>query len=274
LLDDTIVRLGYRRYLVEDSTQVGCSYPVVGTALPGGGIFLLDIVLDELGLGRQHVITPFPLSKPARFTEAVPLNLISMFPNSYAAAQELFEGIKRNNYILGSIPFSTNGLEIVNRNGFKKIVMVRDRRDAAVALAGSLRGVTYPLSKYFRSLPGNSAFLMAVIKGVTPLESGPDNGSLAGINQMVEHIDKWSNQPDTLTVTYEQLVGEAGGGTKTNQIAAVTAMCVYLGIELTASAIEGIVENINRRITYKVKEGYIGQWQDYFSKEHLEAIEI
>jgi hypothetical protein len=273
LLDDSIEQFGYKKYQPLGNLPATLPYPVLAITYPGAGLYLLDVVLDTLGLGRQFIIPPYPLSRPAEPDRAVPLDMLTMHRHTYAAVQDLLEEVKNNRYALGYIPFSETGLNIVNRLGFKKIVMGRDRRDAAVALARSLPGSDYPVSGYLRQLPDDAARLMATIKGVTVLESGNAQAFLLSNGELFQHLARWSRQPDTMVVDYADLVGEAGGGSQTRQKAALTEICKYLGIEGNPGYIDFAVSSINQRATPPVIEGAINQWETHFSLQHLRAIE-
>ena len=142
----------------------------------------------------------------------------------------------------------------------------RDRHDAALALTRLLAKGIYPVSAYLKSLPDEPARLAAVMAGVDSLDTGNKAAFLLSNQEMFQHLSDWSSQPDTLTVTYEDLVGEVGGGSTASQLAAVTEMCLYFGIEVTPAVVEDIVNRLNRRTSSKVIDGPIGQWKEYLNK--------
>lgn len=258
LLDDNIEQFGYTKYLIDTNSSAACDYSVLAISAPGAGLYLLDIVLDEIGLGREFIISQFPYSYSVEADKAVPLNLLSMYHNSYEAAQTLLGSIKRNKYALSYMPFSENGLQIVERTGLKRLVMLRNPSDAAKTLSRSLPRGNYPISAYFRSLPDNRFKFMAVINGISSTQSGSEQAFLLSNSEIFQHLAKWSRVPDTLVVHYEDLVGEIGGGSKARQFMSLTTICNYLGIRWTAQFLELISRNLERRFSPLMIEDNIG----------------
>jgi hypothetical protein len=272
LLDERAEQLGYTSSTATSLTSA--TSPALALTLPGAGLFLLDLALDELGLGRQFFLKPFPIAGPFDPMGTVPINLLNMQPNSYKEVYDHFARVTSGKYALTYMPYSRNGLKLVDQIGFKKIILVRDPRDVAIALCRYLStGLESPLIPYYQSLPSDDDRLMTTIRGVTELRTSQEPSFLLSIGEMLNHLLNWIKQPDTLVVRYEDLVGKAGGGSLNKQIEVLAKISDYLGLEKTSTSLKFVAENINQRSKDSVLEGYIGEWESNFKSQHIKAFE-
>ena len=77
----------------------------------------------------------------------------------------------------------------------------------------------------FKKLHNDSERLHAVIEGYDN-----DFGSLIGPNSMYDSMLQWKNQSTNLTIKFEDLVGQKGGGTLEKQIKAIRSIIAHLRI--------------------------------------------
>ena len=282
LLSDLIEQFGYKKYFDEPAAplQQTCDYPVLAVTVPGAGVCLLDLILDELGLGRQKSFLKWSYPDHSTVPEQykVSLDRLIWTSNSVELFENLLEEAKPNRYLLGYFPFSEKWSEMAAQKRFKKIILVRNRPDTAVALvrqtANGFPWVNPFIERYFRSLPDDKSRFWAAIQGVTPDQdqTGDPTGFLASNKEFFECLDSWSNDPDTLVVSYESLAGKAAGGSEAAQSAAIASICQFLGLELGENCRANIIKRVNRRVNPLVLEGSIGQGQQYLTQDQIEAL--
>ncbi len=90
------------------------------------------------------------------------------------------------------------------------------------------------------------------------------------ITQFYNAFLGWQSSPLCLTVRFEDLVGENGGGSKESQLKVIKAIVKHLDIPLTEKEIQ---ENVVDKLfggTFSFREGKIGCWKHGFTPEHKE----
>ncbi|QDO96342.1 hypothetical protein FNB15_03185 [Ferrovibrio terrae] len=152
------------------------------------------------------------------------------------------------------------------------LFLVRDPRDVAVSLAHFLHAPPQqfhdnknlpPLYSswhpYFSTMPDQYERLLRVIEGG---DGWPD------LKHFLAPFEPWSSQPNTVMLRYEDLVGEAGGGTTERQQMAVWQFqlaCHFPGT--TASLCQKLYDTGSA--TYRA--GRIGSHLEEFQQAHIDA---
>jgi hypothetical protein len=82
----------------------------------------------------------------------------------------------------------------------------------------------------------------------------------------------WATLPNTYTIRFEDLVGEAGNGSKKKQKETISFVFSLLHKELTEEKLDWIVDNLfgypQDRISWTFRKGCIGEWKVYFQDHH------
>jgi hypothetical protein len=73
-----------------------------------------------------------------------------------------------------------------------------------------------------------------------------------------------------LPVSFEDLVGEQGGGSRDRQHDAVNRILTFLEVDADPAA---VAEKIFNRRSFTFRQGRIGRWQRHFTPRHLELFE-
>ena len=167
-------------------------------------------------------------------------------------------------------------LDILREFRCKTLFIYRDLRDVAVSHA---RWITKEERIFLHDLYLNyKSFdkqLMSSIQGVplgTPFGS---NISQPDIGTDFLRWKGWINDPETLAVKFEDLVGERGGGSEDKRLYIVEQILDYLGINLSPKQIESqfasSVLNPEESHTFKKGgKGSIGDWKTVFQESHKE----
>lgn len=152
----------------------------------------------------------------------------------------------------------------LTKQGIKTLFLIRDPRDVVISNYKYVNEIdtTHYSHKFIASLPDDDARLAAVINGI--------DGAVASVDELWRRFDGWLNDPNTLVVRYEDLIGEQGGGARDAQLASIRAISLHLGLHLSPSVIEHVGKNVYSTKSSTFRKGKIGNWKDVFSDEHVE----
>ncbi|MDD3627263.1 MAG: sulfotransferase domain-containing protein [bacterium] len=183
--------------------------------------------------------------------------------------------------------------EIFKRLNYKMIIIIRDPRDVTASLANySLKTKSYRLHRFFKNLKNFDEVLKYTITGVTPEEFQKKlklyvfiqkiknklglrclpyrNLMEASVRNRFDNFIQWTKKPDFLTVKFEDLVGEKGGGSRERQEQAIRAIFKYLQIPEDGERINYLCENIFSPKSKTFHKGQIGGFKDIYKPEHKE----
>lgn len=85
-----------------------------------------------------------------------------------------------------------------------------------------------------------------------------------------EHAVSFLHHPRVCTVSFEELVGPEGGGSRSKQRAAVNRVAEHLGLAVEP---EPIAANLFDRASFTFRTGQIGGWRDAFTTSHRALFE-
>ncbi len=167
-------------------------------------------------------------------------------------------------------------LTVLQEFNCKVLFIYRDLRDVAVSHA---RWVTKEERIFLHDIyQQHSSFeeqLMSSIKGVplgSPLGS---NVSQPDIGTDFARWRGWIDDPNTMAVKFEDLVGERGGGSEDKRLYVVEQILDYLGINLSTQQIKskfasGALDPEESHTFKKGGKGSIGGWKNVFQEFHKE----
>jgi len=178
--------------------------------------------------------------------------------------------------------------DLRNNINLKRIICIRDLRDICVSMVYHIR------KKGWAGLNTNNpkawnAFLqlsfdeqlLSVInyECYSPLPDDQWNLSMVARQAL-----QYCKEPDVLVCSYENLVGEKGGGTQKEQLWTLARINQFLNLALSENELIEISSKIygNEHAPFGKKEGFttlestyrnakIGSWKEAFKEEHKEA---
>jgi hypothetical protein len=146
--------------------------------------------------------------------------------------------------------------------------VIRDPRDVIVSLVHHVRKIrsNYLHWDYAR-LPSDKARLMAAIRGLANHDGSPKS---QGIVEKLEVTLGWTEAKAVLTLRFEDLISERGGGSAENQSAAIRRIGSHLGWDIDkAEALLIGNEAFGKGRTFR--RGMIGGWREVFDDELKET---
>ena len=154
----------------------------------------------------------------------------------------------------------------------RTICIIRDLRDVAVSLAYYLakKKNQHRLQHYFELLDSDDARFMAAILGASH-KLFPDCSSPNTLGEFAMAFLPWLKDPNCLTIRFEDLIGSNGEKSDQRQLEAIQAMINYLDLDVSQENIIHVSKQLFSRNSPTFRKGQIGDWQNYFSKEHKQV---
>jgi len=150
--------------------------------------------------------------------------------------------------------------------GMKTVCIIRDPRDVAVSSMHYIKQQRGHFAhEAYTSLPSDHARLLLSIRG----------GELAGhrlrsLGERYRQFSGWGQDPNTVVVRFEDLVGPKGGGSAAVQRRTVERVAAHLDLGLDEQGVVSVTENLFG-VGRTFRKGQIGGWRDEFSQEHERA---
>lgn len=164
-------------------------------------------------------------------------------------------------HVMAHLPYAPEAGQTLAGYGFKTVLMVRDPRDVAVSLYKfALRKRRHPLRPYFASLPDDHTRLKMAIIGNLDVAYG-------GIGPRFRSYMPWAEHGSFL-LTFEDLVGEKGGGSNQRQQQTIHQLAEHIGLSLTPAQRNDVAANLFDPHSRTFRKGVIGDWRNQFTPEH------
>ncbi len=169
-------------------------------------------------------------------------------------------------FLRSHLYYSEKYAQHLNNEKIIKFFVYRDPRDQAVSLA------FYMLKQinvwpHIKNISFDDLLLDIIIQGSTFNNMPP---SVKGVAQLYEAYMPWMQEPNILSIRFEDLVGSKGGGSAEMQIFTLQKIAEHLDLDLSREKIDSIAEKLFGG-TETFREGKIGSWKKYFKEQHREA---
>lgn len=153
---------------------------------------------------------------------------------------------------------------------FKQIVLLRDPRDVVVSHTFFVkRWRSHQLHKYYiETLKSDEDRILAEIRG---LDQGTTNLLHLSIREVFDGFIPWLNDPSTLVVRFEDLVGPLGGGDSEKQLAQIQRIGDFAERPLDQDQARQIAQKMYAKTSVTFRKGQIGDWRNHFTEVHRRA---
>lgn len=250
---------GRKQTISNNLLRVGClARYITGTenriilnSIPKSGTHLLSKIIKESGIIKNSGFF---------FADIHHGRII----RDYRDSELYFKYISKNCYLGSHMPYSPENESMVNKYGYKMILMVRDPRDVLVSqLHHCLNRSTNRAHKYIIERSTREEQLKSFLYGFEPSNDMPVVESIA---KYYERYEKWISN-GALVVRFEDLVGNKGGGKDSVQLETVKRIMNYI----SDSPIEEDVINEKARLisdnvfdtkSNTFRSGQIGGWSN------------
>jgi hypothetical protein len=157
--------------------------------------------------------------------------------------------------------------KILEELQFKQNILLRDPRDVAVSHAYYVKHLhSHPLHKYYvDTLKSDEERILADIMGS---ERGTTDFPRLSIHAVFDGFMPWLDDPATLVVRFEDLVGPLGGGDRDTQLAEIKRIGDFVERHLEPEQVRLIAEKMYAKTSATFRKGQIGDWQNHFTETH------
>lgn len=226
------------------------------------------IVLNSLPKAGTHLIR--------RMVEAVPYMRPS-YPTIFSGRSEQIpsavrriRALSRGQYVSAHMPYDLAIQAALSQRQARHVLLIRDPRDVVISFMKYATGMdrTHWLHTYLQGLSDDESRLAACIRGVYPDEPvhplhQPD------VATDFKRYARWSGEEGVLTLRFEDLIGERGGGDRQRQIEGVGRLMDFIGYPLEPHRLEGIADNsFGKGSTFN--RGKTGSWKSVFTEPNKE----
>jgi sulfotransferase 6B1 len=161
--------------------------------------------------------------------------------------------------------------DLVKELQFKQIILLRDPRDAVVSsMFFTKREPWLQHHKYYtEALESDEERIMATIRGF-----GPDVATdhpRASIRERFEGYIPWLDDPSTLVVRFEDLIGQRGGGVSEKQLDEIERIGAFVERPLSREQTQQIAQKMYSKGSLTFRKGIAGDWRNHFTEDHRRA---
>ena len=248
---------------------MGMRQPVLVNSLPKSGTNLLTSILELFPSLRFQQLT---LNRNLRWH---PLNLLPSADRClvgvdqpvWVTGRTLRHVLKKagpSTYCSGHLPHSPVLESALLDLTIKTAVVLRDPRDVVVSqIFHVMQRKSHFLHSHFSSLPSDRERLMVAIAGI---QDHRGRQIATGIREKLLMMSPWFSTSEAQIFFFEELVGEAGGGSREAQEAAILRLAELVGIALTTRKVREIgASAFGTGSTFR--SGRTGGWRQHFDDE-------
>lgn len=248
-------------------------------SIPKAGAHLAEKALAALGcergqgplgsstvFGRQQLVKSLT-RRPWVSAEVVLVGIEVVAPVSASWLRRRLARVEPGHYLRGHVQHSGAFAALLDEFEYRVLHVVRDPRDVVVSHAHyMLARPRHPFHRFYQELDGwNERLAFSITGGWIP-----GAGYLVSIAERYRLMEAWRAFPGALTLRFEEMVGERGGGTTSAQRESLRRLAELIGrpeVDPVAIA-QGIFGGSST-----FRKGRIGGWEESFEREHRELFD-
>ena len=170
--------------------------------------------------------------------------------------------LKKGQFLVSHLYYQEAFMEILMKYDIKPILLVRDPRDVVLSNVNYVTRANkkHRLHDFVAShLKADRDRLHFFIKG----SRSPHEYSIA---ELLEKFHPWTQSGKVLTIRFEDLIGEAGGGSAKKQRQSVELLLDFIGVQLNAEQKMAMIQKIFHTGSKTFNKGRINQWKKRFNE--------
>lgn len=182
--------------------------------------------------------------------------------------EQTLHTIQAGHYATAHFVFQQDLADLMVNIGIRILFIVRDPRDIALSFAKYVsRNQVHFLYEYFQTLSEEERIMTSIVGTVDRVAQAPRQFN---IKVQVNNMLPWRWQPNVYTTKFEQLIGEAGGGSNQEQFAELSCIANHIGVHCSTKQLRNVASQLFGG-TATFRKGSIGDWRTHFTHEHKQA---
>jgi len=187
----------------------------------------------------------------------------------WQAVHRVLRTIRNGQFLTAHFPARGPLFPLLDRLGFRTILMLRDPRDVVVSHAYYVtRSERHHLHNRYNALPTIEDRLMASIAGFPSDQHGR---GLISIGKRLGGYMPWLQAPETYVCRFEDLVGPNGGGSDEAQRNEIFSIGRHVNRPLDEPTAQRLAGRIWSPRSSTFRGGRAGDWTNHFSQAHKAA---
>jgi hypothetical protein len=240
---------------------------VLITSIPKSGTHLLEQLIQVIGLTlpyeRQGVLQFYGWQPQENKRVQDDLEYVTRMIGS----------IKPGRYLEAHLIPDPRIIEAAERAGVRVIFIYRDPR--AVVWSHVNHVFRFKGSKfhefYTTRMPSREACIDLVIRGAQSYPVEFPEYWLPDIRSSYSKFLGWRDQPSCLSVKFEELIGDQGGGSTERQLQTVEHILDYIGFPYDQAALHRYSTQVYSQKTQTFFQGKTDAWRDAFTAENIQT---
>jgi sulfotransferase 6B1 len=171
-------------------------------------------------------------------------------------------------FVTAHARFHPDFSDLVKELRFKHVLLLRDPRDVAVSHAFYMLqdALHQHYGYYTKTLKSDEERLMASIRGFKNAENW-----LLPVGESFGAYLPWTNDPSTLAVRFEDLIGLHGGGDAEKQLDEIVRIGSFVERPLSREQASQIARKMYGKGGLTFRKGRAGDWRNHFTEAHKRA---
>lgn len=234
-------------------------------SLPKSGTHLVTAIL-ELRNELNHSYLHIPTSAVNKSIQDQNFELNSSRMTGY------LRSVRKGQFFSSHLPYDQKVIRLLDDSDINIINIIRDPRDILISRLHYVKGLKrHRLHDYIYNQCADDKERME------RFIFGPKDGEqVAGLVPYIITLQRfkgWMNDPSVLTLKYEDLVGERGGGTRSAQINAYQKLFDHIGLPLDKSGFDELSKATGQTRTPTLRKGVIGGWKNQLDSDLQELLQ-
>lgn len=216
-------------------------------------------VLDSTVMARIRRITWRP------GTENYLLGVNSPVRVSKSAVNNFLDRVKENQFITAHVGYEADLLDYAITTGYQPIQVVRDPRAVLASFVPYIMLAKHHfLHELFQTLSEDERY-QVTLDGITH-----NKMTLRPLIDSCRALDPWLNNEKTYRIRFEDIVGDAGGGSDEERLKVITELADIL--DMPKSKIPKVTEELFGPGRHTFRKGKVDSWKEDVPEQILENI--
>jgi len=170
------------------------------------------------------------------------------------------------------MPWHSDLTQLLAEHGFATIYVTRDPRDVLVSMLHYIKHLKrHPLHNHIvNDYPDDASRYDILIRGKQASLNAPL------VNSIIDRIrafSKWEQSPNVLTVRFEDIIGQRGGGEAMRQRTAISDIARHINRPLSEKKLDEVIRKVANSSSFTFRKGLIGEGKKSLNQQHLMQLE-